>query len=420
MIIKEEETETQQSKQRHFVGQDVWVRAGRKGIEHAAKIFDPKEINGKIIIRWASSGTEDAVCFDRVRTMYGDESDGPGRVSNSDDTDGTSNGTASRKSRRVSNKPNRYDGAFITKKYNEMSVDMLKSICSERNLPKTGKKGDLIHRIVQQENNPSKHQSKPSIKCEPKTGSGKKTVPKKKVQATKKAANAAKATAKTAAAPRKKTTKVTQQRRKSKEEAAGALDVSKPKPRRISEIRRRRNDIESRVRTQLQTARKKSRKDATEDCLDGGTIYRTENRRLFFAGLSPNTSTATPNSLSDMSIDGSILSDDCDGTVYPPEPEEVESKPTINLSVAPKQEDPVTALYGRLELAKADYLSNIKTIHGMTVDGFPEEDIAEYERWRDEAKANVNQLRNALNIALSGETLVRHSKPCSTYYDNGN
>mmetsp|Transcript_11527 Transcript_11527/g.24957 ORF Transcript_11527/g.24957 Transcript_11527/m.24957 type:complete len:410 (-) Transcript_11527:8-1237(-) len=409
-MIVTEETETQPPKQRHLGGQDVWVQAGNKGIEHAAKVFDGKEINGKIIVRWASSGTEEPVLLHRVRPMYGDESNGS---SISDHTSGTSTGitiaNTSRKSRRVSNKPNRYDGAFVTKKYNEMSVDMLKGICSERNLPKTGAKGDLIHRIVQQENSPTKHKSRPSTACKrniEKTGSGKKSVEKKKVQATKKAAIAAKATVKSAAATRKKTTKVTQKRSKSKEGASGFLgvNVSKPeKPRRISEIRRRRNDIESRVRTQLKTARKKSRQNPTEKCLGGGAEGGgTENRRLFFAEISPNTSTATAKSNCDMSIDGSILSDDCDGTVYPPEPEETEGKPTINLSVAPKEEDPVTSLYGRLELAKADYLSNIKTIREMTVDGFPEEDIAEYERWKDEAKANVNQLRRALSIVLSG------------------
>lgn len=118
------------------IGQDVWVQGGSKqGNEDAAKVIEIDTTNGNLTVNWSVRGGKKVIPTSSVRPMY-DETDKAG---------------SSRRSRRVSTKPDRLDGAFKNEKYGRMSMNKLKAICEKYNLPKTGDKGTLIYQIVKKE-----------------------------------------------------------------------------------------------------------------------------------------------------------------------------------------------------------------------------------------------------------------------------
>ena len=67
--------------------------------------------------------------------------------------------------------------------------------------------------------------------------------------------------------------------------------------------------------------------------------------------------------------------------------------------------DFIQTLYGRLHLAKADYIQSLKALQQLKSDGeYEADDIVELETWKNESRANVDKLRTMLNEALEKST----------------
>lgn len=175
------------------------------------------------------------------------------------------------------------------------------------------------------------------------------------------------------------------------------------KPRRISEIRRRRNDMEERVRTKLLTARKKSREDIEtsakaiqQDNVGGDNdLNNVEScKRLFCNALEDSNTTSSDNS----STDSSSRVDLTLATVCYPMPN---SPSTISVDQTQIQStaaegavqihlhnpDRIQTLYGQLHLAKADYIQSLQALQQMKSNGgYEADDIVELESWRSESR----------------------------------
>ena len=87
------------------------------------------------------------------------------------------------------------------------------------------------------------------------------------------------------------------------------------------------------------------------------------------------------------------------------------NSPSTSSAVKPTEEDAVQihlhnpdniqTLYGRLHLAKADYIQCLQALQKMKSDGgYEADDVVELETWKNESRANVDKLRTMLNEAL--------------------
>ena len=184
------------------------------------------------------------------------------------------------------------------------------------------------------------------------------------------------------------------------------------KPRRISEIRRRRNNMEERVRTKLLTARKKSREnietsELCQDESDGSERNKADNFKQLFCNASE-----TSNITSDISNDPVAMSP---ATVYYPMPNSPSTSSIDQTQIQPTGEgavqihlhnpDAVQILYGRLHLAKADFIQSLQALQQLKNDGaYEANDIGELETWKSESRANVDKLRIMLNEELEKST----------------
>ena len=122
-----------------FNGQDVWVIAGnhsdRHSAEHAAKVVGSNDqrsnrtsvfsSNDEIMIEWHFTRSVEVVNINRVRPMHDD--DGPYRTKDTSCANSVSEPSQpTRKSRRASKKPDRYDNCFANSQYQSMTVDALR------------------------------------------------------------------------------------------------------------------------------------------------------------------------------------------------------------------------------------------------------------------------------------------------------
>ena len=424
----------------HFShGQDVWVIAGhhmnRRSAEHAAKVVrcnippsSQASTKHGIMVEWHSTGSAEVVSIDRVRPMYEDN-----KSSLSDDTfcaDSSSKSSQqqqpTRKSRRASKKPDRYDNCFVNSKYQSMPVASLRKKCKAMGIGVKGcAKGDMIALVVKKEEKERWRRDNgegENNECiETIEGSEsditidvekalKQPKPKKK----KRLAKAAKASA----APVKKSPMMKSTSTPCNVHLSEQLysifsptrsnDQPTTKPRRLSEIRRRRNNMEERVRTKILTARKKSRQEVTNDAIheNGGN---KSCERLF--GNESDASNTTI--LDDFSPNSSGLLDmvKSPATVCYSMPTSPSTSSQDLIPIKSAEEDavqihlhnpdPVEILYGRLHLAKADYIQSLQALQQMKCNGGHEADeIVELEIWKSESRANVNKFRTMLNKAL--------------------
>ena len=425
------------SANRFSPGRDVWVIAGnhsnRQSAEHAAKVVRchlPSSHGGssdEIMVEWHSTGTAEVVSIDRVRPMYEDD----GRDAAGTSCAETSSQQPTRKSRRASKKPDRFDNCFASSKYQSMSVHDLRKKCKVMGIDSKGcAKGDMIALIVKRE---EKERWK---KDDGKSERSKKTTdasvtsddlqepapPKAKSEKKVKSKKAAKVSTEAGKhSPKKKST--TPRKVHLSQRVCAIFSPSgrfngqtKTKSRRISEIRRRRNDMEERVRTKLLTARKKRREedienenniDHYEDNSSKNEINGDESCKRLFHDASTDCNS---NSSDDASSNGS---DEIEATASPaticyPMPSSPSPSSPIPLNdsedavqIHIHNADAIQTLYGRLHLAKADYINNLQAIQKMKADGgYDAEDIAEIVMWKDESKANVDMLRSLLKKAM--------------------
>ena len=440
----------------HFSpGNNVWVIAGhhsnRQSAEHAAKVVrcnllpsssSSPSCNNEIMIEWHTTGTAEVVSVDRVRPMYGDD--------NSNDADDTSraepcskSSQPTRKSRRASKQPDRYDNCFANSKYQSMSVASLRKKCIAMGIDVKGcAKGDMVARVVQKEEkerwrrDDGKGETSESTSMETIEESvagnandttdkaWKRPKPKKKKRSGKAAKTTAKAVEKS---PMKENGTLTPRKAHLSQRLCAIFSPTRPnaqpatKPRRISEIRRRRNDMEERVRTKLLTARKKSREDIEtsavaiqqDDVGGDNDLNNVEScKRLFCNALEDSNTTSSDHS----STDSSSRVDLTPATVCYPMPN---SPSTISVDQTQIQStaaegavqihfhnpDFIQILYGQLHLAKADYIQSLQALQQMkSNDGYEADDIVELESWRSESRANVHKLRTMLNKALEEST----------------
>ena len=187
----------------------------------------------------------------------------------------------------------------------------------------------------------------------------------------------------------------------------GPKNAAPNNPRRISEIRRRRNDMENRVRTQLLTARKKSRKENDENDESTGDVSSFGNS----TGHNAEEDEGRDDSFSD---NDDVTSNDVnDGVTGMDGPETAcysePSSPNIDTDrddtkMQSKPSDQIQMLYSRLHMAKADYIQTIEALDKMKNDEeYDTDDMARLERWKAESCANVERCHSLLNRAVDEE-----------------
>ena len=437
----------------HFPpGHNVWVIAGhhsnRQSAEHAAKVVrcnlpnsSSSSPENEIMVEWHSTGTAEVVSIDRVRPMYEDD--------NSNDVDDTSRAEPcskasqqhrqqpTRKSRRASKQPDRYDNCFANSKYQSMSVASLRKKCKAIGIDVKGcAKGDMIARIVQKEEkerwrrDDGKGETSESTSMETieESDAGKtnytadealkRPKPKQKKRSPKAAKPSAEPVEKS---PMKKKTSTPRKVHLSQQLCA-IFSPTRPnaqpatKPRRISEIRRRRNDMEERVRTKLLTARKKHREDIETSAVaiqqdnvggDNDLNNMESCKRLFCSAPEDSDTTSSDNNSTDLSSRVDLTP----ATVCYPMPNspstssadqtQIQSTAEGAVQIHLHNPDRIQTLYGQLHLAKADYIQSLQALQQMRSNGgYEADDIVELESWRSESRANVDKLRTMLNKAL--------------------
>ena len=433
----------------HFPpGHNVWVIAGhhsnRQSAEHAAKVVrcnllpsSSSSPENEIMIEWHSTGTAEVVSIDRVRPMYEDD--------NSNDVDDTSRAEPcsmssqqqpTRKSRRTSKQPDRYDNCFANSRYQSMSVASLRKKCKAMGIDVKGcAKGDMIARIVQKEEkerwrrDEGKGETSESTSMETieESNAGKtnytadEALKRPKPKQKKRSAKAAKPSAEPVEkSPMNKKTSTPRKVHLSQRLCA-IFSPTRPnaqpatKPRRISEIRRRRNNMEERVRTKLLTARKKTREDIEtsavaiqqDDVGGDNDLNRMEScKRLFCSAQEDSETTSSDNS----SMDLSSRVDLTPATVCYPMTNSPSTSSADQTQIRSTKgavqihfhnPDRIQTLYGQLHLAKADYIQSLQALQQMRSNGgYEADDIVELESWRSESHANVDKLRIMLNKAL--------------------
>ena len=434
----------------HFsAGQDVWVVAGHsanvRSAEHAAKVVRgifPSSNNDDIMVEWQTTGTAEVVSIDRVRPMYDDWDDNADAVSS-----GTSCADTSavpqppqpkqRKSCRVSTKPDRFDNCFVSSLYQSMSASELRHKCKQMDIDTKGcAKGDMIAMIVKKEEGGrwrgggggGKSQQPSTVMKESGRSDGKSRVNSLKSQAnrpkkarpqkksskvTKKSTAHRPKPSKTSSMPTKKKTtprKVNLSHRLAaifSPRNIGPKNAAPNNPRRISEIRRRRNDMENRVRTQLLTARKKSRKENDENDESTGDVNSTGNKM--------GHNTKEDDGRDDLFSDNDdVTSDDANDVAAGMDSPETAcysepSSPYIDndrddTKVQSRPSDRIQILYNRLHMAKADYIQTIEALEKMKNDGeYDADDMDRLQRWTTESCANVDRCRSLLNRASDEE-----------------
>ena len=419
--------------------------ANVRSAEHAAKVVRgifPSSNNDDIMVEWQTTGTAEVVSIDRVRPMY-DDWDA--------DADAVSSGTScadtsavpqppqpkQRKSRRVSTKPDRFDNCFVSSLYQSMSASELRHKCKQMDIDTKGcAKGDMIAMIVKKEEGGrwrgggggGKSQQPSTVMKESGRSDGKSRVNSLKSQAnrpkkarpqkksskvTKKSTAHRPKPSKTSSMPTKKKTtprKVNLSHRLAaifSPRNIGPKNAAPNNPRRISEIRRRRNDMENRVRTQLLTARKKSRKENDENDESTGDVSSFGNS----TGHNAEEDEGRDDSFSD---NDDVTSNDVnDGVTGMDGPETAcysePSSPNIDTDrddtkMQSKPSDQIQMLYSRLHMAKADYIQTIEALDKMKNDEeYDTDDMARLERWKAESCANVERCHSLLNRALDEE-----------------
>ena len=434
----------------HFsAGQDVWVVAGHsanvRSAEHAAKVVRgilQSTNSDDIMVEWQTTGTAEVVSIYRVRPMY-DNWDA--------DADAVSSGTScadtssvpqplrpkQRKSRRVSTKPDRFDNCFASSRYQRMSVSELREKCKQMDIDTRGcAKGDMIALIVKKEEEGrwrrggggGKSQQQSTMTKESGRSNGEnqadprksQTNHSKKARPQKKSSKATKKSAAHRPKPPNKSLKPTKKKitpRKvnlSHRLAAifsprnnGPKNVASNNPRRISEIRRRRNDMEDRVRTQLLTARKKSRKENDENDERTGGANSTSNKM----GHNAEEDDGRDDSFSDN--DDVTSGNENGGAAGMNSPETAcysePSSPNIDndrddTKIQCRPSDRIQILYCRLHMAKADSIQTIEALEKMKNDGgYDLGDMDRLKKWKAESCANVDRCHSLLNRALVKE-----------------
>ena len=426
----------------HFsAGQDVWVVAGHsanvRSAEHAAKVVRgilPSTNSDDIMVEWQTTGTAEVVSIDRVRPMYDNSDADADTVSSSTSCADTSSvpqplRPKQRKSRRVSSKPDRFDNCFASSRYQSMSVSELREKCKQMNIDTRGcAKGDMIALIVkkeeegrwrrggggggksQQQSTMTKKSGRSNGKNKSQTNHSKKARPQKKSsKATKKSAAHRPKPPNKSSKPTKK--KITPRKVNLSHRLAAIFSPRNNgpnNPRRISEIRRRRNDMEDRVRTQLLTARKKSRKENDENDERTGGANSTSNKM----GNNAEEDDSRYESFSDnddvtsVNANGGAAGMNSPETACYSEP----SSPNIDndrddTKIQCRPSDRIQTLYSRLHMAKADSIQTIEALEKMKNDGgYDLGDMDRLKKWKAESCANVDRCHSLLNRALVKES----------------
>lgn len=427
----------------HFsAGQDVWVVAGHsanvRSAEHAAKVVRgilPSTNSDDIMVEWQTTGTAEVVSIDRVRPMYDNSDADADTVSSSTSCADTSSvpqplRPKQRKSRRVSTKPDRFDNCFVSSRYQSMSVSELREKCKQMDIDKRGcAKGDMIALIVKKEEEgrwrrgggggggKSQQQSTMTKKSGRSNGENKsQTNHSKKARPQKKSSKAAKKSVAHRPKPPNKSSKPTKKkitpRKVNLSHRLAAIfsprNNGPNNPRRISEIRRRRNDMEDRVRTQLLTARKKSRKESDENDGRTGGANSTSNKMCNNAEKDDSRyeSFSDSDDVTSVNANGGAADMNSPETACYSEP----SSPNIDNDrddnkIQYRPSDRIQILYSRLYMAKADSIQTIQALEKMKDDGgYDLGEIDRLKKWKAESCANVDRCHSLLNRALVKES----------------